>query len=151
MFGDVPPPKPFGAPPPYERTTTNQSLTIDIDEHNEIHSKLPTYEEVEIEKSLNGELSQPFSSPHPLSQPQLTGIGITRLDQPSLTFLSVETNTDSNPNSSSEENSLLGTDVMFISAFTIAFIFNWIGFLLLTCFCHVRYFTYFKNYVLWID
>lgn len=34
------------------------------------------------------------------------------------------------------ENSLLGTDIMFLTSFFVAFLFNWIGFLLLMCFCH---------------
>lgn len=130
---DFPPPKPdFSAPPPYEalnHSGANQSLTIDIQENSESHCKLPTYEEVEIEKSLTGELPQ-IQPIHPL-----TDMGLRRPEQPAgLTFLSVETNNDNS--NSSNENSLLGTDIMFIAAFTIAFIFNWIGFLLLTCFCH---------------
>lgn len=133
MSSDFPPPKPDFAPPPYEALdSATQSPTTNIQEH----SKLPTYEEVEIEKTLNGEFPQfrPMQPP-PFPPPQITDIGLTCLEQPSLTFLSVETNDDSNQ-SSSNNNSLLGTDVMFIAAFTIAFIFNWIGFLLLTCFCH---------------
>ena len=31
---------------------------------------------------------------------------------------------------------LLGTDLAFFSAFLTAFLFNWVGFLLLMCFCH---------------
>ena len=32
--------------------------------------------------------------------------------------------------------SLLGTDLAFFMAFLTAFLFNWVGFLLLMCFCH---------------
>ena len=31
---------------------------------------------------------------------------------------------------------LLGTDLSFFTAFLTAFLFNWVGFLLLMCFCH---------------
>ena len=31
---------------------------------------------------------------------------------------------------------LLGTDLAFFTAFLTAFLFNWVGFLLLMCFCH---------------
>ncbi|XP_064118385.1 NEDD4 family-interacting protein 2-like [Macrobrachium nipponense] len=34
------------------------------------------------------------------------------------------------------EEQLLGTDIMFFVAFAAAFIFNWVGFVLLLCFCH---------------
>jgi len=36
----------------------------------------------------------------------------------------------------SSEDGLLGTDLTFLSAFFVSFMFNWIGFLLLMCFCH---------------
>ncbi len=34
------------------------------------------------------------------------------------------------------DNLLLGNDFVFFTAFITAFLFNWIGFLLLMCFCH---------------
>lgn len=90
---DIPPPKAdFSAPPPYEVAT-----------------KLPTYEEVQREKNLQGE---------PTHVP--------------LTFLAIDTETPDGDN----ETGLLGTDFMFFTAFLVAFLFNWIGFLLLMCFCH---------------
>jgi len=36
----------------------------------------------------------------------------------------------------SGEDTILGTDLTFLSAFFVSFLFNWIGFLLLMCFCH---------------
>ncbi|XP_066999317.1 NEDD4 family-interacting protein 1-like isoform X2 [Anabrus simplex] len=90
---DIPPPKPdFSAPPPYEVAT-----------------KLPTYEEVQREKNLQGEQTH----------------------MP-LTFLAIDTEAPDGDN----ETGLLGTDFMFFTAFLVAFLFNWIGFLLLMCFCH---------------
>ena len=35
-----------------------------------------------------------------------------------------------------EDLALLGTDFAFFTAFLTAFLFNWVGFLLLMCFCH---------------
>jgi len=35
-----------------------------------------------------------------------------------------------------EDLALLGTDLAFFTAFLTAFLFNWVGFLLLMCFCH---------------
>jgi len=37
---------------------------------------------------------------------------------------------------SDQDIALLGTDLAFFSAFLTAFLFNWVGFLLLMCFCH---------------
>ncbi|GFG36920.1 hypothetical protein Cfor_12466, partial [Coptotermes formosanus] len=92
---DIPPPKPnFSAPPPYEVAT-----------------KLPTYEEVQREKTVQGEHTSPRAP---------------------LAFLAIDTES---PDGESESG-LLGTDFMFFTAFLVAFLFNWIGFLLLMCFCH---------------
>lgn len=34
------------------------------------------------------------------------------------------------------DDALLGTDLMFVGSFLVAFLFNWMGFLLITCACH---------------
>ena len=34
------------------------------------------------------------------------------------------------------DSALLGNDFVFCTAFITAFLFNWVGFLLLMCFCH---------------
>lgn len=122
----APPKADFSAPPPYES----------CENMNMVGSKLPTYEEVQMEKILNDELpSQP-----PLMPPPPPGINDIpgRPSQPpnaynsGLTFIAIDAEGDNVPG----ENSLLGTDLMFVTAFLIAFLFNWIGFLMLTCFCH---------------
>ncbi|XP_031839635.1 nedd4 family interacting protein isoform X1 [Nomia melanderi] len=102
---EIPPPKAdFSAPPPYEVAT-----------------KLPSYEEVQREKTLQGE-------PHP----QIHMPGNIRAPQQPLTILAIDTDAaEGDP-----ESGLLGTDFMFFTAFMVAFLFNWIGFLLLMCFCH---------------
>ncbi|EZA49911.1 NEDD4 family-interacting protein 1-like protein [Ooceraea biroi] len=102
---EIPPPKPdFSAPPPYEVAT-----------------KLPSYEEVQREKTLQGE-----------PQPHVHMPGSVRPPQQPLTILAIDTEAaEGDP-----ESGLLGTDFMFFTAFLVAFLFNWIGFLLLMCFCH---------------
>lgn len=126
---NIPPPKAdFTAPPPYDSNDyTMVAPTIEP-------SKLPTYEEVQLEKSLHGELPQiqPQLMPPPICQPGRT----THHHTPSgaaVTFIAIDATDAENIGS---DNSLLGTDLMFVTAFLIAFLFNWIGFLMLTCFCH---------------
>ncbi|KAH8415719.1 hypothetical protein KR222_010757 [Zaprionus bogoriensis] len=173
-----PPKADFSAPPPYEpdaqglggqqvalppqlpslalTTHGDQQLQQQLqqqqvsDLQQELHGKLPTYEEVQMEKSLNGELPPAFLT-LPTSHQQLPpppnpllplppnplrdgGAAAVRAAQPALTFIAIDA---SDPeNSLSTTDNLLGTDIMFITAFMVAFLFNWIGFLMLTCFCH---------------
>ncbi|XP_067646495.1 NEDD4 family-interacting protein 1-like [Eurosta solidaginis] len=117
-------------------------------------AKLPTYEEVQMEKSLNGELPPPFMNAHVLQPPPplpppnpllahlRDGVGNMPVNgtnaagtTPALTFIAIDASEAENLTSATD-NSLLGTDIMFIMAFMVAFLFNWIGFLMLTCFCH---------------
>ncbi|XP_014208543.1 NEDD4 family-interacting protein 1-like [Copidosoma floridanum] len=109
---DIPPPKPdFSAPPPYEVVT-----------------KLPSYEEVQREKTLHGE---PMPQTHPEINVDCLPGDLRTPHQP-LTILAI----DSDGAEGDLESRMLGTDFMFITAFLVAFLFNWIGFLLLMCFCH---------------
>lgn len=103
LVEEIPPPKAdFSAPPPYDLAT-----------------KLPSYEEVQREKTLQGELPLPRGPP-------------PHHRQQTLAFLAIDTEAAD----ADAENGLLGTDFMFAMAFFVAFLFNWIGFLLLMCFCH---------------
>ncbi|XP_065344289.1 NEDD4 family-interacting protein 1-like [Cloeon dipterum] len=107
MVDDIPPPKAdFTAPPPYELAT-----------------KLPSYEEAQQQKMQEqyGDGAPPHLSTH---------ININNPQQSPLTFLAIDTE------DCSTETSLLGSDFTFFTAFLVAFLFNWIGFLLLMCFCH---------------
>ncbi|CAH1159627.1 unnamed protein product [Phaedon cochleariae] len=109
-YGDIPPPKAdYYAPPPYEVATTG--------------TKLPTYEEVQREKHLEGQ-----ELPIPINCPSTRPIPFC---QPGQRVIAIDTD-----NPDDVDTSLLGTDFMFYIAFFVAFIFNWIGFLLLMCFCH---------------
>ncbi|CAH0719112.1 unnamed protein product, partial [Brenthis ino] len=102
---DIPPPQAdFSAPPPYDVAA---------------NSKLPTYEEVQREKQMEGEGHPPMVPTHPAIA----------------AFVTVEP-TEGSAEQLDPENSLLGTDIMFLTSFFVAFLFNWIGFLLLMCFCH---------------
>ncbi|CAK1542630.1 unnamed protein product [Leptosia nina] len=101
---DIPPPQPdFSAPPPYDVAA---------------NSKLPTYEEVQREKQLEGEGPQ-----LPPAHPTIAAFVTVEPREPTAEPLD-------------PENNLLGTDIMFLTSFLVAFLFNWIGFLLLMCFCH---------------
>ena len=53
-----------------------------------------------------------------------------------LSFPSLDGDTLENGESTVEASELLGNDFVFFTAFLTAFLFNWIGFLLLMCFCH---------------
>ncbi|XP_050315368.1 NEDD4 family-interacting protein 1-like [Anthonomus grandis grandis] len=110
---DIPPPKAdYNAPPPYEVAAQP--------------TKLPTYEEVQREKNLE--------------EAELLGLSIVNVVDDPTVFRSPPNQRILLPidNEAHEEadTSLLGTDFMFYIAFFVAFIFNWIGFLLLMCFCH---------------
>lgn len=125
---DLPPPKTdHNAPPPYE-----QENTIPLSPS----CKLPTYEEVQMEKTLHGEFPINLAGQMPPPPPPCPGIPSNRNDptgQNGFTFIAIDTGDTDNM---TVDNSLLGTDIMFVTAFLVAFLFNWIGFLVLTCFCH---------------
>lgn len=128
---ELPPPKAdFSAPPPYEATDYTVSVPV-----SQSQSKLPTYEEVQLEKSMHGELPMPpIQMPTQPPPPSSSILGrAAHVNGPALTFIAIDsTDTD---NITADSN-LLGTDLMFVTAFLVAFLFNWIGFLMLTCFCH---------------
>lgn len=105
---ELPPPKAdFSAPPPYEVAT-----------------KLPTYDEVQREKRIEGEMGIPPGLAQQAAGPRSSGA------MPM--FLAIDP--DTHPDESNK--AMLGTDFMFFTAFVVSFLFNWIGFLLLMCFCH---------------
>lgn len=113
-------------PPPYD------SICIYGNQQGEI-AKLPSYDD--IEKSQE---TTPFQNlPNTFSrESSVNNAGVTQMEEPSLTIISMDAHNNANDSSSINSNNLLGTDAIFLSSFTIAFIFNWIGFLVLTCFCH---------------
>jgi len=121
----------INAPPPYSRINYIQSNNQLLQCNNESpilnikSGKLPTYEEVQLEKMLNDE---------PLSFQSIRNSIQDECEarNPNLTYITVE----NGENQIITDNSLLGTDIIFITAFFISFIFNWIGFLMLTCFCN---------------
>lgn len=141
---DLPPPKAdFSAPPPYEVTDNTIHDPYAQPNHQEMTTKLPTYEEVQMEKMINHELPIPpgiNSHMPPPPPPSITGHPLGPVGRtagganggPAMTFIAIDTDGE-NINA---DNSLLGTDIVFVTAFLVAFLFNWIGFLMLTCFCH---------------
>lgn len=123
---EIPPPKvDIYAPPAYSRIDYNQQ-NIPIQQNaspNSQNCKLPTYEEVQLEKILNDE---------PLSMPPMRNTMCVPPIQNDMTFIAIENGTDE----IGDDSGLLGTDIVFVTAFFVSFIFNWIGFLMLTCFCN---------------
>ncbi|XP_062552500.1 NEDD4 family-interacting protein 1 [Armigeres subalbatus] len=137
---DLPPPKAdFSAPPPYEATDNNPHDQYAQPNHQEMTTKLPTYEEVQMEKMINHELPIPPGALPP-PPPSITGLPLGPVGRatggpnggPAMTFIAI----DADGENINADNSLLGTDIIFVTAFLVAFLFNWIGFLMLTCFCH---------------
>lgn len=127
---DLAPPKvDMNAPPAYTRYDDyNQSHSNPpiYPMNEDISSKLPTYEEVQMEKILNDE-------PIPLhpNGPPPPPIHHSMRAQPDMAFIAIENGDEIN-----SSDGLLGSDVVFVTSFFVAFIFNWIGFLMLTCFCN---------------
>uniref|UniRef100_A0A182TTQ7 Nedd4 family interacting protein n=1 Tax=Anopheles melas TaxID=34690 RepID=A0A182TTQ7_9DIPT len=146
---ELPPPKAdFSAPPPYEANDPQQQHHHQHEYGSqqavpvpELTTKLPTYEEVQMEKMINhelpmgpmGPLGPPQMPPPPPSITSMGGRGAAGVPGgPQVTFIAI----DADGENITADNGLLGTDIMFVTAFLIAFLFNWIGFLVLTCFCH---------------
>lgn len=136
---DLPPPKAdFSAPPPYEVTDNDAHNEYAHTHHPEMTTKLPTYDEVQMEKMINHELPIPpgANGQLPPPPPSMTGLPLGPAGRqnvgPAVTFIAI----DADGENINADNSLLGTDIVFVTAFLVAFLFNWIGFLMLTCFCH---------------
>ncbi|KAK8384780.1 hypothetical protein O3P69_014376 [Scylla paramamosain] len=140
---DIPPPKPdMHAPPPYEESDPREGLeggsnlpSFSPDSPSDIQP--PSYEEVQRLKALEAAEDSPLPLCHgggPLSGAGAMGgpgaggaMRVLRVS--SLGGLDPET-------AEIAEEQLLGTDFMFFVAFVAAFVFNWVGFVLLLCFCH---------------
>lgn len=130
---DIPPPKPdMYAPPPYEECESSGGFQTNGESAVEILP--PTYEEVQRIKAQ--EAGQDFPLPHcdsgnapPSGGGDRCSNGVRVLRISSLGGLDPET-------AEIAEEQLLGTDFMFFVAFAAAFVFNWVGFVLLLCFCH---------------
>ncbi|XP_050420114.1 NEDD4 family-interacting protein 1-like [Adelges cooleyi] len=114
---DMQPPRlDMSAPPPYE-------------DCNPDFVKLPTYEEVQMEKRLEGEMSPRL--PGRIMGPPTIGANSQEIPAQTLTVLTIDTA----PNPCEIDTNLLGTDYMFLTAFLVALLFNWVGFLVLMCLC----------------
>lgn len=135
---DYQPPKlDLTAPPAYSRVDYNQHQTVQLPPIAEngvtnAHGKLPSYEEVQMEKILNDELTIPQMLNPPPPPPIHHSMRAPMPNQNDMAFIAIEA-TD---NEISNDNGLLGTDIVFVTAFFVSFLFNWVGFLMLTCFCH---------------
>ncbi|KAL7045867.1 hypothetical protein ACKWTF_002376 [Chironomus riparius] len=118
----------INAPPPYcsiDYNEANNQLLSCNNGRTIINCKLPTYEEVQLEKTLNNE---PLSLESIRNSIQESFPYEAR--NSSITFIAVE----NCENDIISDTSLLGSDIIFVTAFFVSFIFNWVGFLMLTCF-----------------
>jgi len=88
--------------------------------------KLPTYEEAQQEKIAEQQqyFNRPIDGRIPSNDPRNFNI---------LASFAPVGDSQFDPNTA---ELALGTDVYFFASFLIAFLFNWIGFLLLVCACH---------------
>lgn len=137
---DIPPPKPdMHAPPPYEESDTRDGSTTSVtaplvQESSEVQP--PSYEEVQRLKAL--EAAEDFTVPLCHGSGSLGGAGsVTGTGGSGMRVLRVSSLGGLDPETAEiAEEQLLGTDFMFFVAFAAAFVFNWVGFVLLLCFCH---------------
>lgn len=139
-----PPTLDMSAPPPYSEcdvvaaphcdvTASNCTVISELGDGNE-YVQPPSYEEVQRIKAVEAQLETGDT----ILLPPHTGgiIGITT---------TAGSGHNSNGDASCEaglgdaiqpEEDLLGTDFLFFLAFAAAFFFNWVGFVVLVCFCH---------------
>jgi len=160
MTMDIPevPEMAFRPPPPVDQAMTDDPPPVyfppgDLPPPYHVAATLPTYEEAELIKAgkldqsqihrevipghIIGEEAPADGSSRRGRQPVTAGGGLrfTALAFPSLD--AGDTDEEGGGLSGSEAASqLLGNDFVFFTAFLTAFLFNWIGFLLLMCFCH---------------
>lgn len=137
-------------PPPYvEPTGSLDVIAIPLGDEPppeySVAAKLPSYEESERSttgKSYHpnqGDLSQPPSSLPSSSSRRLPA---RPRGLPRFTLLAAFPHHDPEDPIGGElheldgDHALLGNDLVFFTAFLTSFLFNWIGFLLLMCFCH---------------
>merc|ERR1719211_543920 len=123
------PPGPLGPPPDYEAALASGPAApptnpigprgADLEPPPDycVAASLPSYEQAEQlkEKLLAGDVEDQREEPAPRR---------SRRNSPRDDW------------EGEEDITLLGNDFVFFTAFLTAFLFNWIGFLLLMCFCH---------------
>ncbi|KAK7065766.1 NEDD4 -interacting protein, partial [Halocaridina rubra] len=136
---DIPPPKPdLHAPPPYEECDSsegvNTSMTVPLTTGS-TDLQPPSYEEVQRLKAM--EAADEFGLPHLAGSGSLGGGSNSSSGGSGMRVLRISSLGGLDPETAEiAEEQLLGTDIMFFIAFAAAFIFNWVGFVLLLCFCH---------------
>ncbi|XP_066966299.1 NEDD4 family-interacting protein 1 isoform X1 [Macrobrachium rosenbergii] len=137
---EIPPPKPdLHAPPPYEECDSGEALTTSMTVPLTTGSselQPPSYEEVQRLKAMEAQDSE-FPLPHFGGSGSLGGASNTSSSGSGMRVLRISSLGGLDPETAEiAEEQLLGTDIMFFVAFAAAFIFNWVGFVLLLCFCH---------------
>ncbi|KAA0195428.1 hypothetical protein HAZT_HAZT002145 [Hyalella azteca] len=127
-----PPKVDMSAPPPYSECNDGHSTIVAIDgpmcnislsgaglSGDLAGIEPPSYEEVQRIKAVEAQLE---SGDHILMPPHTT-------------MADGETSDSSECGRGTQED-LLGTDMLFFLSFAAAFLFNWVGFVVLVCFCH---------------
>jgi len=122
-----------GPPPDY--------FTDDLPPAYQVASALPTYEESELTKE--GKLDPNQIGLHESGTESSSdefevrrGRRGIRGHLPGFTLLTLPLDgPDADGNGDITDTTLLGNDFVFFTAFTTSFLFNWIGFLLIMCFC----------------
>lgn len=132
---EIPPPKPdMYAPPPYEETESSGGFQTSGE--NAVEILPPTYEEVQRIKAQEANGDYPLPHCEAGGAPASVGAGGDRCSN-GVRVLRISSLGGLDPETAEiAEEQLLGTDFMFFVAFAAAFVFNWVGFVLLLCFCH---------------
>ena len=125
------PPLPPPPPPQYEYDESGFPLPS-----YHVAAELPTYEEAE--RTKGGKFPDDNGIPvraSAIDEATFSDLGLTLV---TLDPDDIEGGSSSSSSSASDlhDLNLLGNDFVFFTAFLTAFLFNWIGFLLLMCFCH---------------
>jgi len=121
-----------GPPPDY--------FTDDLPPAYQVASALPTYEESELTKEGKLDPNQVGVHESESSSDEFEvrrgGGRRMRGHLPGFTLLTLPLDgPETDVNGDITDTTLLGNDFVFFTAFTTSFLFNWIGFLLIMCFC----------------
>ncbi|VVC24846.1 Hypothetical protein CINCED_3A004832 [Cinara cedri] len=105
-------------PPVYSNVATTNQTDASENENTEVIQTIPVHPPVSSQGRVVG--GPPSIGTLPQEMPAQT-----------LTVLTI----DAAPNPCEIDTNLLGTDYMFLTAFLVALLFNWVGFLVLMCLC----------------
>lgn len=110
-------------PPDYEYAVTHpEPEDVSLPDYR-VAVNLPSYQQAVLDKEkLLAEEADQVDSPPPRHSRRISCVERGEWDDAEALL--------------DQDIALLGTDLAFFSAFLTSFLFNWVGFLLLMCFCH---------------